>query len=546
MDNRRRLSLTALTGLAGFLALSSVFVIPGIATAGTPKAVATPPASQPAASSAEADAYQIGVSHNGYSADTTIVPPLAHRWSRTFTGSVSYPLITVGKVFVTVANNGSYGTELYALNQATGATVWSQPINGLYNWSAAAYDAGRIFVLNYDGLMQAFDAATGNLDWSANMPNQWAFTSAPTAANGIVYTGGAGHGGTVYAVSESNGALLWTQSVANGDDSSPALSGTGVYVSYACGLVYAFDPATGNEQWFSNGPCEGGGGKTPVYNAGLVYARDPINGNKILNSSTGAQVGTFQADPAPAFDGNIGLFLSAGTLRGIEGGTTLWSFAGDGGLDTAPIAVRGIVYVGSGTGMLYGLNAASGKVVWSTNVGSGIPGPDEQNAVQLAGLSAGQGLLAVPAGDQLSAYSNTTTIGQVTGYHNLALDDHHSGNTNGTPVDLYTPNGSGAQRWTFNATQDSNGNYTGQLVNSNGMCANDAGFGGAGSNVVLWGCTGTSNEAWTYWPKYKEYSVSYGGHTYCMNDPGYSTTPGVQQIVWTCPDTANEQYTLPH
>jgi outer membrane protein assembly factor BamB len=545
MDNRRRLLFAALIGLAGLVALSSAFVIPEIATAVTPKAVTAQSASQTAVSSAEADAYQIGVSHNGYSGDTTILPPLAHRWSHTFTGPVSYPLIADGKVFVTVADTGGIsGSNLYALNQATGAILWSQPLGGTYNWSNAAYDAGRVFAVNSDGLMQAFDAATGSLDWSAKMPGQYLFSSPPTASGGIVYTGGAGSGGTVYAVSESNGALLWTQPVENGDHSSPALSGSGVFVSYACGLVYAFDPVSGTRQWFSNGPCEGGGGKTPVYNAGLVYARDPINGNKILNASTGALVGTFQADPAPAFDGNIGLFLSAGTLRAIEGGTTLWSFAGDGGLDTAPIAVGGTVYEGSSSGMLYGLNAASGKVVWSTNVGSGIPAPDEQNISQpLTGLGAGQGLLVVPAGDQLAAYSTT---GQVTGYGNLALDDYHSGNTNGTPVDLDTPNGTGSQHWTFNAIEDSNGNYTGELVNSNGMCVNDAGYGGSGSKVILWSCTGTSNEEWTYWPTYKEYSVSYGGHAYCMNDPGYSTTPGVQQIVWTCPDTANEQYTLPH
>jgi outer membrane protein assembly factor BamB len=541
MNKRRRLSFAALTSLA---ALSAALVIPQIATAGTAKAVtAAQQASQPAPGSDEADAYQIGVSHNGYSADTTITPPLAHRWSHTFAGPVSYPLIADGKIFATVADNGgNYGTNLYAIDQATGAIIWSQPINGTYYWSNAAYDAGRLFVINYDGLMQAFDAATGNLDWSANMPGQYQFSSPPTAANGIVYTGGGGSGGTVYAVSESNGALLWTQPVENGDNSSPALSGSGVFVSYACGLVYAFDPVTGKQQWFSNGPCEGGGGKTPVYDAGLVYTRDS-DGNKILNSSTGAQVGTFTADQAPAFDGNIGLFVSAGTLRGIEGGSTLWSFAGDGKLDTAPIAVGGTVYEGSSSGMLYGLNASSGQVVWSTNVGSGIPGPDEQNLTEpLTGLGAGQGLLVVPAGDQLAAYSAT---GQVTGYHNLALDDYRSGDTNGTPVDLYSSNGTGAQHWMLNATQDSNGNYTGELVNNNGMCANDAGYGGAGSKVIMWSCTGTSNEAWTYWPKYQEYSVSYGGHTYCMNDPGYSTTPGTQQIVWTCPDTANELYTLP-
>jgi hypothetical protein len=39
-------------------------------------------------------------------------------------------------------------------------------------------------------------------------------------------------------------------------------------------------------------------------------------------------------------------------------------------------------------------------------VGSGIPAPDEQSVSQpLTGLGAGQGLLVVPSGDLLSAYS---------------------------------------------------------------------------------------------------------------------------------------------
>jgi outer membrane protein assembly factor BamB len=191
----------------------------------------------------------------------------------------------------------------------------------------------------------------------------------------------------------------------NGDHSSPTLSGTDVYVSYACGLVYAFNRRTGQQQWFSNGSCEGGGGKTPVYHSGRVYARD-FTGNKILIAATGKLAGNFLAGPAPAFDGKIGLYLNAGTLQAVEGGKTLWSFTGDGALVTAPIAVGSTVYEGSSSGMLYGLEVSTGKTVWSTNVGSGIPGPDEQNVSQpLTGLGAGQGLLVVPAGDQLSAYS---------------------------------------------------------------------------------------------------------------------------------------------
>ncbi len=395
MRNRYRLALAA----APLTALLGVFAAPaGASTAAADTAAAVPPGPTGAV------AYQIGISHDGYSGDTSIKAPLTHRWTDTFTGGVSYPLIVGGTVFVTVASNSGYGTTLYALSKKTGATIWSQPISGTYFWSNAAYDAGQVFVVNYDGLLRAFDAKTGTLSWSEQLPGQYSFSSPPTASNGVVYVGGAGSGGTLYAVSETDGSVLWTQSVENGDHSSPALDGTSVFVSYACGLAYAFDRSTGTEQWFSNGPCEGGGGKTPVVHGGEVYTRDST-GNKILNAKTGALDGTFQAAPAPAFDGKVGLFLNNGTLTASSGGPARWTFAGDGGLDTAPIAVGNTVYVGSSTGMLYGLRITDGSVVWSTNVGSGIAGPDEQNVSQpLTGLGAGQGLLVVPAGDELAAY----------------------------------------------------------------------------------------------------------------------------------------------
>jgi len=43
-------------------------------------------------------------------------------------------------------------------------------------------------------------------------------------------------------------------------------------------------------------------------------------------------------------------------------------------------------------------------VSWSTNVGAGIPGPDEQDvSVPLTGLATSEGLIVVPAGDTLVA-----------------------------------------------------------------------------------------------------------------------------------------------
>jgi outer membrane protein assembly factor BamB len=384
------------------LALAAAAIAPALTASGRTEAATSPPPGPTTDT-----AYQISIRHDGFSGDTTIVPPLASRWTHSFTGQVSYPLIADGMVFVTVADvsGGGYGTDLYALSRSDGSVVWSQFISGTYYWSNAAYDNGQIFVVNYDGLLQAFAATTGTLNWSVQLPGQYAFSSPPTAHGGVVYVGGAGSGGTLYAVNETNGSVLWTQAVENGDNSSPALSSTSVFVSYACGVTYSFARLTGTLQWVTSPSCEGGGGRTPVYHNGLLYMRDPILGNLILNASTGQETGTFSAGPAPAFAGKTGLFLSAGTLSAVSGHDTVWTFTGDGGLDTAPIVVGSTVYVGSSSGMIYGLSLTKGHVVWSANTGSSIDGPDEQNVSQpLTGLGAGQGLLVVPAGDQLVAY----------------------------------------------------------------------------------------------------------------------------------------------
>ena len=127
-------------------------------------------------------------------------------------------------MFVTVADpppatGTPHGAKLYALDQATGNKVWGPyELGGGYSWANAAYDNGRVFALNVDGLMRALDAKSGSLLWSRQIPDPAGVTtcgcyaSAPTAANGIVYTSGGGVG-QVSALSESTGATLWQQRV---------------------------------------------------------------------------------------------------------------------------------------------------------------------------------------------------------------------------------------------------------------------------------------------------------------------------------------------
>ena len=355
--------------------------------------------------------YQMDVGHSGHATfDQEVQFPGAPAWSITLPDLISYPLIADDRVFVTVRGGDDYGTQLYAVAASTGEIAWGPvEISGTYFWSASAYANGRVFVVNFDGLLRSFDAATGEAGWSVRLPGQYAFSSAPTAANGVVYVGGAGTGGTVYAVDETTGALLWTAPVANGDNSSPAVSGDGVFVSYACRQVYKFDPDDGDLFWHASGPCSGGGGRTPVYRDDRLYVRDVL-GNVVYDAATGTELAAFEADPAPAIGPSNGYFLSSGTLRGIElgSGRVLWSFAGDGELVSAPIVVNQYVVVGSFTGAVFALDSATGEEVWSADAGAPIYPPDEHNVSQpLTGFAAGEGLLVVPAGGKLTAWRLT-------------------------------------------------------------------------------------------------------------------------------------------
>ena len=354
--------------------------------------------------------YQIAVDHSGVQTDAALTPPFAQRWSVDLGNAVSYPLIAAGKVFVTTAQGppGVYGTYLYALDQATGAIAWQQTIAGAYSFSGAAYDNGQVFVVNYNGLLQAFAAATGALAWSAQLPGQSAFTSPPSAANGVVYVGGAGSGGTVYAVDEVTGGLISTASVMNGDDSSPALANGNVYVSYACNQAYGFGQSALTLLWHYATGCEGGGGKTVVYANGRIYTRD-FNGNLVLDAASGGLIGSWAPANvtvlAPAVDG-ANVYSTTPSTHTLAGPG--WTFSTDTQLDTAPILLSTpsgkYVVVGSASGALYALNAATGSIVWRTTVAP-ISQPDEQNVVQLTGLGAGQGLLVVPAGNTVTAFA---------------------------------------------------------------------------------------------------------------------------------------------
>jgi outer membrane protein assembly factor BamB len=228
------------------------------------------------------------------------------------------------------------------------------------------------------------------------------------ATDGIVYTT---NGGNVTAFDETTGAILWQDNI-GGTDGIAAVTVDGLYGASPCTAV-DLQPAVGSQLWFNNSGCSGGGGATPVAANGLVYAPDNSAGSSgtIFDAETGATKGSYSASVIPAFSSSAGFFLSNGTLQGIaiSNNQILWSFAGDGQLDTAPIVVNNYVFIGSQSGNLYAVDTTSGLQVWNQNLGAAIPATNEYGEVIYTGLAAGDGLLVVPNGTKVTAFVLSTT-----------------------------------------------------------------------------------------------------------------------------------------
>ena len=371
-----------------------VCLVFGLATA---VATAVTIGAVPAGSTGPPVAYQLNPGHTGATNDPR-GPDWTPAWTANLSNAVSYPVIADGRVFVL---SGTAAATLSAYDAATGVIDWTVAVGN--EPTGLAYDEGQLFEQS-GAVMSAFDPATGAENWTSTLPYQYFFSAAPTAEDGIVYIDGAAGGGTLYAVSETTGALLWAAQTNGNGDSSPAVDASGVYESFGCDLTDDHDPQSGALLWQFQTGCEGGGGQTPVLAGGDLYLRD-----RVLNAATGASVATLDAGPAPAVDATNIYSENGGVLQAqtIGTGEALWAFTGDGTLDTAPIVDDGVVYEGAQDGDLYGLSAATGQLLWTTKLASPISAPPYYGDDSFWGLAEGDGLLAIPDGDNLVVFSQT-------------------------------------------------------------------------------------------------------------------------------------------
>jgi outer membrane protein assembly factor BamB len=361
-----------------------------------------------------ATAFQNGPRHDGMDLGDTFNPATLHQaWSDNLnlpggTGTVSYPVIAAGRIFVmasSVVSSTLWRDDLFALDATTGAVDWQ--VSSKSELVGLTYDGGQVFAQGGTGQLTAYDAATGHVNWT--IPADGDSITAPlTAYDGVLYTSASGR---LFASSEANGQVLWMAPVQNGDTSSPAVDDSGVYVDYPC-TPYRFG-LDGTNRWTDGFGCSGGGGTTSVLNGGHLY----LDGSNyasalILSSATGVPNGAFGGTGMPSFDATHMYVFNGGVLDAVDqsGSPTRWSFTGDGAIDATPVTTNGIVFTGSTNGNLYGLDASTGARVWTAAAPGSVSTIDGNlvggSQAAHVGLAAADGLLAVPAGGFLTVYTN--------------------------------------------------------------------------------------------------------------------------------------------
>ena len=351
------------------------------------------------------------------------VGKLAPKWVLTTDGDVTAtPAVDAGTLYVP-----DMGGELWAVKAATGAVVWSHTvasytgIAGDVSRTTPAVDGNEL--ITGDGWVQnsvfggahvfAVNRITGKLLWDTPVDSFSGsiITGSPVVYNGVAYVGisskeesmSAEPGyqccvfrGAVVALNDATGKILWKMytvpSNNNGSDvnqpgyySGGPVWGSSPAVNPQLGLLYV---GTGNDYSAPAGVCQSPG-----------------------------QTGCTEPDPADYFDSILALKLSTGAIAWSDRAIDADVFSGgypdgpDYDFGTGPNlfttanpatgAPEQLVGIGAKSGVYWAVNAATGKVVWNTQVGPG--GLD--GGIEWGSATDGQRIYVAESGSDGIAYT---------------------------------------------------------------------------------------------------------------------------------------------
>jgi outer membrane protein assembly factor BamB len=266
-----------------------------------------------------------------------------------------------GKVFVA----SGYRT-MSALDAATGAVVWTQPVDVPIH-GAPTVAGNHVYVVDVDNQLIAFNTATGLQDWSYRgivEPARIMRASSPAVSGETVIAPFSS--GEVVALRAGNGQVVWQQVLSRTSRTSalsevrdiagrPVISRGFVYAVGHSGVMQAMDIRTGQPKWSLpvagvNAPLPAGdvvyvvskSGELTLVNreSGAVYWTRNLNDGRIRQE--GGFLGFFDRTVRPEWSGPI---LASNRLILVNSDGNAVAFDPKTGLETASISLGAPAYI---------------------------------------------------------------------------------------------------------------------------------------------------------------------------------------------------------
>jgi outer membrane protein assembly factor BamB len=242
-------------------------------------------------------------------------------WTRAFgTPKSSYgyasSLIAYKHLFVQI--DDSHDANLYALDPATGKTVWQKQRTVRESWASpiiVCSDDRELVVVAENPTASAYDVNTGEVVLSKKCLGG-EVTPSPAYAKGTVIV--ANEHAKLSAISLASGTVAWTAEDDLPNVASPLATDDLVLTTDASGMVNCYDLGTGRKRWSHE--FDASFYPSPILAAGRVYALDNRGTLHVFRASTKAFVSVAdvklgeESVATPAFAGDAMFIRGKGHL----------------------------------------------------------------------------------------------------------------------------------------------------------------------------------------------------------------------------------------
>lgn len=239
--------------------------------------------------------------------------------------------------------------------------AWSTSIAGSTNRArlaaAPVVAGGKLYVIDADARVIAFDAKTGVRSWSTQMPSEGngrsLFGGGVSVLENKLYV--ATGVGDVGALDAATGAVLWKKRPGGPLRGSPTLANGHVYVMSQDNQVFALDQQTGETQWSDAGTAQA----TGVFGVAAPAA------------AQGTVIAGFSSGELTAYRYENGRDLWGDALSRTNISTSVAALTD---IDADPVIDRGRVFAIGQGGRMASYELVSGQRLWEINV-AGISTP---------------------------------------------------------------------------------------------------------------------------------------------------------------------------